>query len=501
MLRILGSTKQACDGVSRRDLLQLGGSSLLGLSAAGLPGERATRAATAAAQAGGGFGQAKACIILYLYGAPSQLELFDPKPDAPVEIRGDFGTRATAIPGVRISEHLPRIAGLLDRTSLVRSMTHPYNIHSAAYALTGVPHVDIPMELNPYDTRHWPYLGSVLEYLEERQSAPKPQVQVPRNVVMPFPFSAHSKEFTRGGPYGGFLGRTYDPVCTEFDGAATRGIPRWRGGDDQIVRDPFGGIEDGGRFYLSTAADSPADVTLDRLDTRRSLLDQLEAARRELGEASGVQARNRFRELAFSLVGSEHVRNALDLQREPRTRREAYGMNLFGQATLAARRMIEAGCRVVTVFWDEYGTANSAWDTHFDHYDRLKQELLPGLDAAFSSLIVDLEDRGMLDSTLVACISEHGRTPRLDNVRGGGRGHWSRAYSGLFAGGGFKRGHVYGRTDRHASDVAADPVSPKDILTTMYHLLGVDTEQMLRDKLGRPLPLVADGRVVREILA
>lgn len=501
MLRILGSKKQCCDGLSRRDLLQVGGSSLLGLSGASLFDTSAAASETSGRQNGGGFGQAKACIILYLYGAPSQLELFDPKPDAPMEVRGDFGTRATALPGVRISEHLPRIAGLLDRTTLVRSMTHPYNIHSAAYALTGVPHVDVAMELNPYDTRHWPYIGSVLEFLAERESRKTPAPPMPQNVVMPFPFSAHSKEFTRGGPYGGFLGRSYDPVCTEFDGAASRLFPRWRGGDDQMVRDPFGGINDGGRFYLSTAAEPPTDVTLDRLDTRRSLLEQFETARRELSETSGVAARNRFRELAFSLVGSDEMRTALDLQREPQARREAYGMNLFGQATLAARRMIESGCKLVTVFWDEYGTANSAWDTHFDHYDRLKQELLPGLDAAFSSLVTDLDERGMLDTTLVACISEHGRTPRLDNVRGGGRGHWSRAYSGLFAGGGMKRGHVHGRTDRHAGDVAADPVSPKDILSTMYHLLGVDGEQMLQDKLGRPLPLVAEGRVVRPLLA
>jgi len=500
MLRILGSTKRMCDGLSRRDLLQVGGCSLLGLSASDLVSTGGQRAAAATVGKAGGFGQAKACIILYLYGAPSQLELYDPKPDAPIEIRGEFNSIATSMPGLRISEHLPRLASVVDRATIVRSMTHRFNIHSAAYALSGVPFVDVAMELNPHDNRHWPFIGSVLDYLDSRGAKDGPVPEVPRNVALPFQFSKHCSEFKRGGPYGGFLGPTYDPVWTEFDGEGTRTINRWRGNDDQPVRDPFTGIADGGRFQLSAAAELPAELTLDRFSSRRSLLEQFDAARREMDQGPAVAARTRFREMAFSLIGSTKVREALDIRREPQVRREAYGMNLFGQATLAARRMIEAGCKLVTVFWDEYGTANSAWDTHFDHYDRLKQELLPGLDAAFSSLVVDLEDRGMLDETLVACISEHGRTPRMDNVRGGGRGHWSRAYGGLFAGGGVQRGKVVGRTDKDAGDVLERPVSPKDILATIYHQLGVDHEQMIKDRLGRPLPLVADGHVVREML-
>ncbi|HEV7224752.1 MAG TPA: DUF1501 domain-containing protein, partial [Pirellulales bacterium] len=161
----------------------------------------------------------------------------------------------------------------------------------------------------------------------------------------------------------------------------------------------------------------------------------------------------------------------------------------------------EAGSRLVTVFWDEIVIANTAWDTHFDHFTRLKDELLPGLDQAFSALVLDLEARGMLDTTLVACISEHGRTPQISNSRGGGREHWSRAYGGLFAGGGARRGSVIGRTDKQAGDVVERPVSPKDILATLYHLLGVDPATMLEDRLGRPLPLVAEGRVVPELLA
>jgi hypothetical protein len=499
MLRILGSHRRACDGISRRDLLQAGGCSLLGLTAADLFRAEA-HAATVGHERTAGFGQAKACIILYLYGAPSQLETYDPKPDAPVEIRGTMESIETRLPGLRVSEGLPKIAQLVDRCTVIRSMSHPYNIHSAAYSLTGVPHVDVPMELNPYDSRHWPYIGSVLDFLESKQGT-NPRPDVPRSMGLPFQFSSRSREFGRAGPYGGFLGQSWDPVWTEFDGDATRTFPRWRGNSDTMVPDPFGGIGGEGRFLLSSASQLPKDVTLDRLSDRRSLLQQFDAARREMGTAPSVAARDRFREMAFSLIGSETMRTALDIRREKPELREAYGMNLFGQAVLAARRMVESGCRLVTVFWDEVGTANSAWDTHFDHYDRLQQELLPGLDSAFSALVKDLGDRGLLDTTLVACISEHGRTPKLEDARGGGRGHWSRAYGGLFAGGGVKQGHVIGRTDKYAGDVIEHPVSPKHILSTIYHQLGVDHESMIHDRLGRPLPLVADGRIVRDMLA
>ncbi|HJT34090.1 MAG TPA: DUF1501 domain-containing protein [Pirellulales bacterium] len=497
MLRVLGSSSRLCDGLSRREWLRAGGLSLLGLTAADL--FKADALATESPRPeSGGFGQAKACILLYLYGAPSQLETYDPKPRAPAEVRGEFAAIDTAVPGLQVCEHLPRLAGVLDRATVVRSMTHPYNIHSAAYALTGVPHVDIPMELNPYDTRHWPFIGSVLEFLQRQKGGTASDV--PDNVALPFPFSSRSPEFLRGGPYGGFLGRAYDPIWTEFEGQSSRRVNRWRGERDVDVPDPYLGITPQGRFLLSRAAQLQPEITLDRLDRRRTLLAQLDDARRRHDGQSSAGSESRFQQMAFSLITSEPVRTALDIQCEPSAVREAYGMTLFGQAALAARRLVEAGSRLVTVFWDEYVTANSAWDTHFDHFVRLKDELLPGLDHAFSALVLDLEARGLLETTLVACISEHGRTPQITNSRGGGREHWSRAYGGLFAGGGIRRGAVVGRTDKHASDVVERPVSPKDILATIYHLLGVDPATMLHDQLGRPLPLVAEAEVVREMV-
>lgn len=497
MLRVLGSSSRLCDGLSRREWLRAGGLSLLGLTAADLLKADAL-AAESPRPASGGFGQAKSCILLYLYGAPSQLETYDPKPSAPAEVRGQFAAIDTAVPGLQVCEHLPRLARVLDRATVVRSMTHPYNIHSAAYALTGVPQVDIPMELNPYDTRHWPFIGSVLEFLQRQQGCTASGM--PDNIALPFPFSSRSPEFLRGGPYGGFLGRAYDPIWTEFEGESSRRVNRWRGERDVDVPDPYLGITPQSRFLLSRAAQLQPEITLDRLDRRRSLLAQLDDARRHLDGQSSAGSENRFQQMAFSLITSEPVRTALDVQRELAAVREAYGMTLFGQAALAARRLVEAGSRLVTVFWDEYVTANSAWDTHFDHFVRLKEELLPGLDHAFSALVLDLEARGLLETTLVACISEHGRTPQITNSRGGGREHWSRAYGGLFAGGGIRRGAVVGRTDKHAGDVVERPVSPKDILATIYHLLGVDPATTLHDQLGRPLPLVAEGEVVREMV-
>src|SRR5439155_15137775 len=207
------------------------------------------------------------------------------------------------------------------------------------------------------------------------------------------------------------------------------------------------------------------------------------------------------RALALDLVSSARVRTALDLQREPRLLRESYGLTLFGQACLTARRLVEAGSRFVTVFWDEYGLAGSGWDTHWEHYPRMKNELCPGFDRALYGLLTDLDARGLLDETLVVCLSEHGRTPKLSSGNGGGRDHWSQVYSCVLAGGGVARGRVVGKSDKIAGSVAERPISPKDILATIYHLLGIDPETMVNDRTGRPLPLVPEGSVVAELLA
>jgi uncharacterized protein (DUF1501 family) len=318
---------------------------------------------------------------------------------------------------------------------------------------------------------------------------------------LPFLFSSRCPQFDRGGPYGGFLGQGYNPVWTEFEGKAARPSTQYNGNADERVEDPFVAIGPEGRFVVAGTSQSAGELTLDRLNRRRSLLTQLDDGVRRLDKSAAVRGQDRFHQMAYDLLTSAKLREALDVAREPAARREAYGMTLFGQATLAGRRLLEAGAQVVSVIWDEYGPANSAWDTHFYHYERLQNDLLPGLDAALTALLSDLEERGMLDDTLVMCLTEHGRTPQLfDKPRGVGREHWSDVYCNLLAGGGIARGRVVGASDKHGAYVQDHPVSPKDVLSTMYHLMGVDPHQTIPDRLGRPLPLVSGGEVVAELL-
>jgi uncharacterized protein DUF1501 len=496
MLRILGSPKRLCDGITRREMLRVGA---LGLGGLALPEMlRLQKAQAGTATGDRSFGRAKACILLHLYGSHSQLETVDMKPDAPVEIRGALKPIPSTLRGCDVCELLPHMATVMDRVTVVRSMTHPYPIHGVAYALTGVPTIDIPMELNPHDARHWPFIGSVVDYLLQKRLVQEKR-GVPDNVALPFPFSSRRVgEVPRAGPYAAFLGGAFNPIWTEFRGEATRSVVKTLTDKTEDVKDPYLGITPDSKFQLATATELPREITLDRLNQRRSLAEQFDQARRE-ADAAG-RSLDRFKEMAYGLIHSEKVRIALDLEKEPPRLRDSYGMTLFGQSCLAARRLVEAGSRFVTVFWDEYGLAGSGWDTHWDHYPRMKNELLPGLDMAYAGLIADLDARGMLDETLVMLVSEHGRTPKISTAKGGGRDHWSQAYSCWFAGGGIARGKVIGKTDKIAGSVVERPISPKDILATAYHLLGIDPHTLLTDRSGRPVPLVQDAEVVREML-
>jgi uncharacterized protein (DUF1501 family) len=494
MLRILGSRKVFCDGLTRRDLLHVGSLAPLGLSLDGW----AHATSRAAAHAAAGFGSAKRCVLLLLWGSPSQIDTLDPKPDAPAEVRGDLGSISTALPDVRIGEILPRTARLLDRVTVLRSLTHPYPVHGVAFATSAVPATDIPLETNPRDPRHWPFVGCVVDFLGE-QSTPRPPA-VPRNFWVPFPFGS-KRGPARSGPFGGFLGPAYDPVASEFRAKGTRSVLRDSGdprAPKPIVADPYLGILPGDRFEVGATS---GVVTLDRLNDRLSLLDQFDAARSAIDSRPPDSATDRHRALARAVLTSPKLRDALDVQREPAKLRERYGMTLFGQSCLAARRLLEAGGTFVTVCWDEYGLFNTGWDTHVHQTPRLKDELGPGFDNAFASLLEDLDVRGMLADTAVVVLSEHGRTPRVQRVPGGGRDHWSRAYSALFAGAGFARGRVVGRTDRIGGDVAEAPFSPKDVVATLFHLLGIDPRAEIHDRVGRPYPIGGSGRVRPELLA
>ncbi len=485
--------------MTRRDLLRVGGLGLAGMSLAELAQWQAASASDAQPRS---FGRAKSIILIHLYGSPSQIEWVDCKPDAPAEIRGELGSIPSSLPGLRVCELLPTFAKVMDRTTILRSLTHPYPLHGVAYALTGVPTLDLPAELNPRDPRNWPFFGSVVDYVEAQrdQAAGAPPRQVPANMALPFPFSSRRVgEVPRAGPYATFLGAEYDPVWTDYKGTATKGLARTLGDKRFDDNDPYIGLSEDSYFQVPSATDLPRDVTLDRLHRRKSLVGQLDAARRDLATTPRGKQMDRYRQMTYELIESDALRNALDLRKEDRRVRELYGHTLFGQSCLAARRLVEAGSRVVSVFWDEYGLAGSGWDTHYNHYARMKQELCPGLDQGWYGLITDLDQRGLLDDTLVVCTSEHGRTPKITPGQGGGRDHWSRVYSTLLAGGGTKRGHIVGASDKQGGDVADRPISPKDLLATMYHLLGIDHHMIVHDRLNRPLPLV-EGDVIHEAL-
>ncbi|AWM40588.1 hypothetical protein GobsT_08910 [Gemmata obscuriglobus] len=494
MLRVLGSKKVFCDGLTRRDLLHVGALAPLGLSLEGWSRAAAPEPANPTAN---GFGSAKRCVLLYLWGSPSQIDTFDPKPDAPAEVRGPLGSIQTALPGVRVGEIFPKLARQLDRVTVLRSLTHNSPIHGTAFAFTGVPTTDLPLEGNVRDPRHWPFIGSVVDYLGAKDD---PRPAVPRNYWLPFPFGS-KRGPSRPGPFGGFLGPAYDTVWAEFRASGTREIERDSGdpgNPKKVVADPYAGIRPTDRFESVKPDDA---ITLDRLNDRTSLLDQLDAARRVADSRSEDTPFDRHRAMARTVLVSSKLRDALDVQREPEKVRDRYGMTLFGQSCLAARRVLEAGGKFVTVCWDEYGLVNTGWDTHVHQTPRLKDELGPGLDTALTALLGDLEARGMLADTAVVVMSEHGRTPRVQNVAGGGRDHWAGAYSGLFAGAGFAQGRVVGKTDRIGGTVAETPFSPKDVVATLFHVLGIDPQAEIHDRVGRPYAIGGVGRVRSELLA
>ncbi len=500
MLRVLSSARKLCNGVTRRDLLQAGGLGVMGL---GLDQFLSLRAASAneGARHHPSFGRAKQCILIYLYGAPSQLETFDMKPDAPLEIRGTMQPIASSLSGVDVCEHLPYTSQIMDRVTVMRSISHPFPVHGVAFATTGIPAIDVAMELAPHDPRHHPYFGSVVQYCDKTSGRPL-SAEVPQNLALPFPFSSQrTGEVHRAGPYASFLGSSYNPTWTEFQGRSSRSVYKTLRDMDIEIHDPYLGCVPDSHFRLS-ATQPQQDLSIDRLNRRRSLLDQFDDARKEMNGTPSVKALTKYQDLAFSLMTSPKVAEALDVRRESQATRDLYGMSLFGQSCLGARRMLQAGTRLVSVFWDEYGLAGDAWDTHWNHYPRMTDQLLPGFDRGFSGLILDLERQGMLDDTLVAVLSDHGRTPKLNNAKGAGRDHWSLVYSLVFAGGGIKQGNVVGASDRTAGAPADRPVSPKDLLATMYHLLGIDPHDRIPDRAGQLVPIVPESaEVIPEMLA
>jgi uncharacterized protein (DUF1501 family) len=472
MLSVLGPPVRCCGG-NRRQFLSFGGAGLLGLS---LPKVLAAEDQSAAASRSSPRPRAKSVIFLFLFGGPSQLETFDMKPAAPDAIRGPFKPIDCRTPGLLICEHLPKIAAISDRVCVLRALTHPYNDHSSAghYIQTGHPwHVPIGGGFNATE-KDWPAFGSIVEYVDQQASGP--QRAIPSYVYLPNRLGhlqTYSVRLDRPGQYAGWLGRGYDALATDIR----------KRNDNPFFRDC---TDDELDFRIKGLA-ADAELTIDRLADRQSLLDGFDAARRRHDQGAAAASYNRFQQRALALVTSEATRTALDIRREPAALRDRYGRHLFGQATQMARRMVEAGARFVTVAWD--APDGYSWDSHV-HSDDVKQYLLPGFDQAFSSLVLDLDDRGLLDETLVVAVGEMGRTPQATGRWG--RNHWSTLFPAVLAGGGIRGGVVYGRSDKNAAYPVDRPISPEDLAATIFTALGIDPELRVADAQSRPVPLV-DG--------
>ena len=452
--------EEPCSGparISRRRMLQVGSLGMLGLTLQDLllaesQKQKSEKAASA-----------DSCILIFLNGGPSHLDMWDMKPGAPAEIRGEFKPTATSMPGVQFSEHLPRLARQMHQCALIRSAHHSVNnAHAAAVyaALTGHDRGENGGGTKPTDH---PAIGSVTGLLRP-----------PRTPVVPYVSMPYITQEGRGGPpqpgfFGGLLGRNRDPLF--------------------ILRDPneptFGMPE------LAPAG----DLSSTRLESRKLLIHDLGSGR-GLSQNQSPAEMGDFQTKAFDLLTAPATQAAFRLDREPAKLREAYGRNIYGQSTLLARRLIEAGTRVACISWAP--DANATWDTHGNNFKTLKATLLPQLDMAVSSLLYDLIERGRFDKTLVVVMGEFGRSPKVNP--GAGRDHWNFCYSLMLAGGGIKRGYVHGSSDKIGGQPSNNPVTPADIVATIYQCLGIPSDLELHDRQGKPFQLVPWGSPIRELM-
>ncbi len=445
-----GRGRTTGDGVTRRNFLRVGGMGASGLLLPELLQQRAS-AARAIRPPADGFGKAKACIVLFMGGGPSQLATFDLKPDATAEVRGDFKPIATDVPGLQISDHLPLLARQARKYAVIRSVTDEYvggaHGQSVYLALTGHHSPRVQGDDVRPSPEDYPCLGSVVSRFRPGT------MEVP-----PFIWLLDMYRHTFAGEGGGLLGKRYDPF--------------------RVLQDPSRA-----NFEVQ-ALRPPTDIPPDRLGQRRDLLDKMSRQMEKRMTAPATGEMGAHYEQVFNLMSSPKFHKAFDLKAEPNRLRERYGKTKFGQGTLLARRLVEHGVPLVTVFWNGPDPPN--WDTHYEETKHLKV-LLPPTDCAFSALLEDLQTRGLLDETLVVWMGEFGRAPRIEEK--GGRGHWGRCYSVVMAGGGVSGGQVLGKSDRFAAYPATNPVTPADIVATIYHALGIASDTEITDHLGRPIQL------------
>jgi hypothetical protein len=468
--------KDTCDGVTRRELIRVGGATALGLSLESMLRAEESRAKGARVEGGPGFGKAKSVILVYLQGGPSHLDLWDPKTDVPDNVRSVFKPIDTKLAGVQFTELLPNLALVNDKFTMIRSMSYSPNglfNHTAAMyqMMTGytTDKVSASGQLEPPSPADYPNFGSNIVRLKP------PEVPMLPFVVLPRPLQ-ESNVIGKGGN-AGFLGRAYDPYTL------------YPSGDDMDMAKLD-------RIVIDELKLRP-EITAPRLERRAKLRDTINAGMPTLDKAVSRTAINEYYGKALGLVLSGRARDAFDLGKETDETRTKYGKNSFGQSCLIARRLIEAGTRVVEVNWPKVANSdNHSWDVHTGLSQRMKTQSAPMLDAGLSALIADLDDRGLLSETLVLAVGEFGRSPIRGVSTSGngnsddGRDHWPYCYTAVAAGAGIKRGVVWGKSDKTASSPVDNPVHPGQLLATIYHSVGLDPQTMVYNHLNQPREMV-----------
>jgi len=432
VLELVTGRHRTCDGIRRRDFISAGSLSLWGLSLAHLLEARA-RAATAV--------KAENAIVLWLGGGMSQLDTFDPKPDAPPEIRGHFGTLPTRLAGVRFSDRLPRLAANLDRFCVIRSMSHPDRNHGSADHLMLTGYLQNPATA-------YAAFGAIVGRLQGYRTALPPFAGIPNSPVG-----------------SGYLGSAYSAFRV--------------GGDPNAAG------------FTVRDFSPPLEVSAARLERRADLLQLVDGSVRAFEQADGPRGLSEFYRRAHDIVTSPAAREAFALDKEPESLRGRYGRTTFGQSALLARRLIERGVRAVTV-------TKGGWDHHANIFSQLDEGMLAEVDQVLTALLADLQDRGLLEKTLVLLTGEFGRTPKVNYAVG--RDHWPDVFSVVVAGGGIRGGAIYGASDAQAGYPAASPCTPQDLLATFYHQLGIDPDMELHTHDGRPIKVLAQGEAIRGLL-
>lgn len=454
---------------TRRQFLHAGALTALGLT---LPELERLRAASA----GPANRRQNSCIFLFLFGGPSHIDLWDMKPEAPAEVRGEFRPIDTNVPGIQICEHLPRLAQQMDKLCLLRSMTHRMNVHGPACSevFTGREYFGAPTT-DQADPQDWPSVSSLVMRYGNGSSS------LPASVVLPWYLQFPGQARRIAGQSGGRMGERHNALLIEGDSASHR-------------------FRADGFAFRET-------VPLERLDERRRLLGQLQPAHEPADPHVPLTNYGRHLDRAYSLLQGR-AGDVFDLSRESPQTRESYGPTMVGQSLLMARRLVEAGVSLVTVNWEDetkIDGVNTCWDTHQENFPKLKNLLCPLFDQCFPAFLADLHQRGLLETTLVVALGEFGRTPYLgqfsqsSNTRKTGRDHWPSAFTALVAGGGVRGGQIYGATNRHGGFVADKPVSPADLSATILHHLGVDPTQVYIDEIRNQRYRLSDGRPVRDL--